>query len=176
MAVFTGKHIRHAVFTSEAHDIIEVCYNHKDEGEEPEYIYTFVPAVLEHPDLKELFNEGYDFERVQKETVINNQQQTIAWRKIIKAEAGVEIEKVKKQYEDKFNELSASGVTDFSAVPVMILQNNANEEYLFKAKIALFELPAIKEIKDTKGKAKIRGSKTLLDLFTAVNELITPKE
>jgi len=176
MAVFTSKHIRHAVFTNELHDTIEVYYNHKEDGEDPEYIFTFLPALADHPDVKDLFAEGYDFERIQKETVINNQAQAMAWRKIIKAQAAGEVEKVKKQYEDKFNELAASGVTDFGAVPVMILENNANEEYLFKAKIALFELPAIKEIKDTKGKAKIRGSKTLLDLFTAVNELITPKE
>lgn len=175
---FTGKQIIRAVYTNESHDTIKVEYytgaNNPDDTSTVGVIY--LPADVNNYMTKALFAEGYDFERIQKETVINNQEQAIAWRKIIKTFAAGEIEKVKKQYEEKFNEMSAAGVTDFSAVPVMILQNNTNDEYLFKAKIALFELPQIKEIKDTKGKAKIRGAKTLLDLFTAVNELITPKE
>ena len=175
---FTGKQIIRAVYTNESHDTIKVEYYNGDTNADgtPTIIPMYISSDPNATYLKALFAEGYDFERVQKETVINNQEQAIAWRKMIKMFAVNEIEKVKKQYDEKFNELAASGVTDFSAVPVMILENNANEEYLFKAKIALFELPAIKEIKDTKGKAKIRGSKTLLDLFTAVNELITPKE
>ena len=175
---FTNKQIVRAVYTNESHDTIKVEYysGDNDANGTPIVSVMYIPADVNNYNTRALFAKGYDFERVQKETVINNQQQAMAWRSIVKSAAAAEIEKVKKQYEEKFNELAASGVTDFSAVPVMILQNNANEEYLFKAKIALFELPAIKEIKDTKGKAKIRGSKTLLDLFTAVNELITPKE
>ena len=174
---FTGKQIIRAVFTNESHDTIKVEYHSSDNADgTPVITPMYIPADVDSYMTKALFAEGYDFERVQKETVINNQQQAMAWRSIIKSAAASEITKVKEQYEAKFNEMSASGVTDFSAVPLMILQNNTNDEYLFKAKIALFELPAIKEIKDTKGKAKIRGSKTLLNLFTAVNELITPKE
>lgn len=178
MTEFAGKEIIRAVYTNEAHDTIVVeFYNGQVNADGSRVIIPmYISSDPNSSNLKALFAEGYDFERIQKETVIHNAEQSIAYRKLLKAAAAEEVEKVKKQYEDKFNELSASGLTDFSAVPAMILQNNTNDEYIFKAKIALFELPAIKEIKDTKGKAKIRGSKTLLDLFTAVNELITPKE
>lgn len=178
MTEFTGKEIAQAVYTNESHDTILVEYYNGEVNADGSRVVVqmYISSDPNASYLKALFAEGYDFERIQKETVINNQRQAIVWRKLIKSAAASEITKVKEQYEAKFNEMSASGITDFSAVPLMILTNNTNEEYLFKAKIALFELPAIKEIKDTKGKAKIRGSKTLLDLFTAINELITPKE
>ena len=175
---FTGKQIIRAVFTNESHDTINVEYwrgDNKPDGS-PVIISMYISADPNSRTAKALFAEGYDLERVQKETVIYNAEQSIAWRKLIKAHATPEIAKIKDQYEAKFNEMTASGVTDFSVVPLMILENNTNDEYLFKAKLALFESPAIKSIKNTKGKAKIRGAKTLLDLFTAVNELITPKE
>lgn len=174
---FTGKQIKTAFFTNEAHDTIEVVYNDAADGEEPHFISVYVPGIdLTNYDLQNLFAEGYSFERIQKETVINNTHQYYVYRRLVKAEAAAEIEKIKKQYEDKYNELSTSGVGDFSSVPLLILNNNADEEYVFKAKLALFESPMIKDIKNVKGKAKVRGAKTLLELFTAVNELIAPKE
>jgi hypothetical protein len=173
---FTGKEIKTAHFTNEAHDTIEVVFNSAEDGEEPKYISVYIPGTdPDNYDVKNLFAEGYSYERIQKETVINNAQQYHLYRRLVKAEAAAEVEKVKKQYEDKFKELTASGVGDFSAVPLMILEHNTNEEYLFKAKIALFESATIKAIKDTKGKAKVRGAKTLLDLFVAVKDLIEPR-
>jgi hypothetical protein len=174
---FTGKEIKAAFFTNEAHDTIEVVYNDAAPDEDPRFISVYIPGIdPNNYDVKNLFAEGYSYERIQKETVINNSQQHFAFRKLVKAEAAAEIEKVKKQFEEKYAEVSASGVSDFGAIPLLILDNNANEEYIFKAKIALFESPLIKGVKNTKGKAKVRGAKTLLDLFSAVNELITPKE
>lgn len=178
MAEFTGKEIARAVYTNEAHDTIRVEYynGQVDAKGSRVVIPVYISSDPNATYLKELFAEGYDFERIQKETVINNHQQVMVWRQMVKAEAAAEIAKIKEQYEAKFNEMSAAGVTDFSAVPLMILDNNTNDEYLFKAKIALFESPLIKGVKNTKAKAKVRGAKTLLDLFVAVNELITPKE
>lgn len=69
MAVFSGKQILYAVFTNNANDTIEVVYNHKNDGEPPEYISVWVPATdPTNFELIGLKDEGWSFERIQRET------------------------------------------------------------------------------------------------------------
>jgi len=50
-----------------------------------------------------------------------------------------------------------------------ILEQNSNEEELFKAKLAIFEIENIKKSKDRELKTAIRKSKTLFELFATLN-------
>jgi hypothetical protein len=80
MAVFTGKQILRAVFTNNTNDTIEVVYNHKEDGEPPEYISVWVPAT--NPTNSELIglkDEGWSFDRIQRETHALLEQQKQAY-------------------------------------------------------------------------------------------------
>jgi len=177
-AEFTGKEIIRAVFTNELHDTINVEYyngDNKPDGS-PVIISMYISSDPNTRYTKALFAEGYDLERVQKETVLYNQQQAFVWKSIIKKAAASEVERVKTQLEEQMNSAISAGIAGTSNLPQVILENNANEEFLFKFKISLFEIPAVKKIRNTKLKQQMRASKTVLDLLTALNQLITPKE
>jgi hypothetical protein len=53
-----------------------------------------------------------------------------------------------------------------------VLENNSDEELLFKSKLAAFELPQIKDIKDRASKQKIRTAKSLMELFGILDLLL----
>lgn len=175
MAEFTGKEIARAVYTNEAHDTIMVeYYNGKvlDDGSRvliPVYISSDPNATY----LKELFAEGYDFERIQRETVINNQQQLMAWRQMVKAEAAIEIAKVKRDYEKKYDRLiSNSGVINKQTLLSAVIESNQTEEILFRTKLEMFDLLEVKKSTSKDIKRKIRNAKSLLELFGILNDIM----
>lgn len=53
-----------------------------------------------------------------------------------------------------------------------IINNNKEEDFIFKVKLAVFEIPEVKKSKSKTLKTKIRKAKTVLELCEIVNKLL----
>ena len=200
MAVFTGKQILRAVFTNNSNDTIEVIYNHKDEGESPEYISVWVPATdPTNYELIGLKEEGWSLERIQRETHAYLEEQKQAhdarmykmveskvkeqleyYYKVVNEEVnarlGVELEdtkqKIAQMYEQRYNEMLDTGPAVTTNVLQAVLDNNTDEDILFKTKLAVFDIQKVKDLKDRATKQKIRTAKSLMELFGALGPVL----
>ena len=192
MAIFSGKQILKAVFTNNANDTIELVYDHKSDGIKPEYISIWIPATdPTNENLIALKEAGWSFERIQKETHENidtmvkarqaqiHQQidakvkeQVDRYYEIIHSETEMTREQIAAAYEQRYAEMINTGPAITTTVFQSVLDNNADEELLFKSKLAAFELPQIKNLKDRAVKQKIRTAKSLMELFGILDSLL----
>ena len=192
MAIFSGKQILKAVFTNNANDTIELVYDHKSDGIKPEYISIWIPATdPTNENLIALKEAGWSFERIQKETHENidmmvkarqaqiHQQidakvkeQVDRYYEIINSETEMTREQIATAYEKRYAEMINTGPAITTTVFQSVLDNNADEELLFKSKLAAFEIPRIKELKDRSSKQKIRTAKSLMELFGILDSLL----
>ena len=192
MAIFSGKQILKAVFTNNANDTIELVYDHKSDGIKPEYISIWIPATdPTNENLIALKEAGWSFERIQKEThenidvmlkarqaQIHNQidakvkEQVDRYYEIINSETEMTREQIATAYEKRYAEMINTGPAITTTVFQSVLDNNADEELLFKSKLAAFEIPRIKELKDRSSKQKIRTAKSLMELFGILDSLL----
>jgi len=192
MAIFSGKQILKAVFTNNANDTIELVYDHKSDGIKPEYISIWIPATdPTNENLIALKEAGWSFERIQKETHENidamlkarqsqiHQQidakvkeQVDRYYEIINGETEMTREQIATAYEQRYAEMINTGPAITTTVFQSVLDNNADEELLFKSKLAAFEIPKIKELKDRASKQKIRTAKSLMELFGILDSLL----
>lgn len=192
MAIFSGKQILKAVFTNNANDTIELVYDHKSDGIKPEYISIWIPATdPTNENLIALKEAGWSFERIQKETHENidvmvkarqaqiHQQidakvkkQVDRYYEIINSETEMTREQIATAYEQRYAEMIKTGPAITTTVFQSVLDNNIDEELLFKSKLAAFELPKIKQLKDRSAKQKIRTAKSLMELFGILDLLL----
>lgn len=192
MAIFSGKQILKAVFTNNANDTIELVYDHKNDGIKPEYISIWIPATdPTNENLIALKEAGWSFERIQKETHENidvmlkaraaqiHQQidakvkeQVDRYYEIINSETEMTREQIAAAYEQRYAEMINTGPAITTSIFQSVLENNADEELLFKSKLAAFELPQIKDLKDRASKQKIRTAKSLMELFGILDSLL----
>ncbi len=271
MAVFTGKQILRAVFTNNTNDTIEVVYNHKEDGEPPEYISVWVPATdPTNSELIGLKDEGWSFDRIQRETHLLLEQQKQAYEarlykvveskvkeqlehyykvvneevhaeanarikeevdryyQIINEEANARIkeevdkyyqivneeanarvkqeldkyyqeadvkvkqnldsyyqeadqkikdarERIAQIYDSRYNEMLDTGPAVTTSILQAVLDNNTDEDVIFKTKLAIFDLQQIKDLKDRALKQKIRTAKTLAELLGALHVALVDK-
>lgn len=192
MAIFSGKQILKAVFTNNANDTIELVYDHKSDNIKPEYISIWIPATdPTNENLIALKEAGWSFERIQKETHENidvmlkarsaqiHQQidakvkeQVDRYYELINSETEMTREQIAAAYEQRYAEMINTGPAITTTVFQSVLDNNADEELLFKSKLAAFELPQIKNLKDRAAKQKIRTAKSLMELFGILDLLL----
>ena len=192
MAIFSGKQILKAVFTNNANDTIELVYDHKSDNIKPEYISIWIPATdPTNENLIALKEAGWSFERIQKETHENidvmlkarsaqiHQQidakvkeQVDRYYELINSETEMTREQIAAAYEQRYAEMINTGPAITTTVFQSVLDNNADEELLFKSKLAAFEIPQIKELKDRAAKQKIRTAKSLMELFGILDSLL----
>lgn len=106
-ADFSGKEIIRAVFASPSHENIMIEYYTGAINSDGTRVITkfYVPADINHSTTKALFAEGYDFERIQKETIIFNSEQSMVYKRLIKSEAQHEIQRIKIDHEKKLEEV-----------------------------------------------------------------------
>jgi hypothetical protein len=192
MAIFSGKQILKAVFTNNANDTIELVYDHKSDNIKPEYISIWIPATdPTNENLIALKEAGWSFERIQKETHENidvmlkarsaqiHQQidakvkeQVDRYYELINSETEMTREQIAAAYEQRYAEMINTGPAITTTVFQSVLDNNADEELLFKSKLAAFEIPQIKELKDRAAKQKNRTAKSLMELFGILDSLL----
>jgi len=171
---FNGKQIVEAFYTNEAHDTIQIIYNdNEDLTAEPSYVTMYIPGTdPDNYDLKNLFAEGYDYERIQKETILHNQEQATIWRQIIRSQSQQDLEKIKAEYQEKYDHWLDQGPAINSSILQAVMDNNVEEEALFRSKLASFELPDIKAKATKEDKQKIRTAKSMLELFAVLHNVL----
>jgi len=192
MAIFSGKQILKAVFTNNANDTIELVYDHKSDGIKPEYISIWIPATdPTNENLIALKEAGWSFERIQRETHENidamvkarqlqiHQQidakvkeQVDKYYEVINTETAMTREQIAAAYEQRYAEMINTGPAITTTIFQSVLDNNIDEELLFKSKLAAFEIPKIKGLKDRAAKQRIRTAKSLMELFGVLNSLL----
>ena len=163
---FDDKQIIDAFFTSEANDTIEVLYR-ADEDVTTTAIY--VPSDPTHYMMKALVERGFTSEKIVENTIRRKKLESALWTQAYKRYAAEEVKVIKGQYQAKLDEILASNTSQVTDVLQAVLQNNTNEDMLFKAKLAIFDMPEIKILKDRNLKQAIRVSKTFIQLFAALD-------
>lgn len=171
-APFTGKPIFDAYFTNEANDTVEVVYNDGTE-DQPIMISVFVPATLsDHYMMKALIDAGFDYEQIAVNTVNRKRYESAMWNTIIKRAAAEEIRQIKQDYQTKLNEFMTANVVGSGDIIGAILKHNNDKDALFHAKLAVFDLPEIKNIKDRAIKQRIRTAQSFLFLVKELADII----
>ncbi len=166
---FKGR-IVNARFSNEKNDTIEVTYLYNDQ-----IIPFYLSVDPTHPAFKALLEEGWDIERVQKATVEFNRAQSRNMNNIIEtmlSDYKKELRKTfQKELDRRIGEMREDEVTK-SQIFKAVIDNNKDEEVIFKVKLAIFDLPEIKSLKDRAGKMKLRKAKTLIQTLATFEELL----
>lgn len=173
MTSFNNK-ISTVRFTNEEHDTIEVVYD-QSINDTPDFVTHYLEVDFSHPDFLSLEESGWDLERIQKFTISYNQQQGEAWREIVKFHAAEDVKGIKEDFNNKIENMKEE-VVKSSAIIKAVISNNDDEETVFKAKLEIFELDAVKSLKDRNKKMSIRKSKSLLELLSNLNEIYNTKD
>ena len=171
-APFTGKPILEAYFTNEANDTIQVVYN-EGTAEAPQLIAVYVPATdFNHYMLKALLAEGFDFEMIARMTINRKRLESAMWTTVYKKYADEEIKAIKQEYKLKLDELSVPSVVTSGDILTAVMKHNTDTDALFRAKLAVFELPEVKALKDRALKQQIRTAKTFMQLFAVLKDVL----
>lgn len=169
MPIFSGKIIR-SRFTNELNDTIEILFEHN--GQAHPYYIAVDPT---HPNFKALEAEGWDIERIQKETVEFNRAQSRAYNQLIDSQLENHKKDLRKEFEKELNRR----IGEFREAEVVksqlfktVIDSNEDEEIIFKIKLAIFDLPKMKALKDREGKMRLRKAKTVIKTLAIFEELM----
>ncbi len=167
MSILANYKIIYARFTNPQHDTIEVLY--EDEGVSRPY---YVPALdNKHDDVKYLAANGWDFEAILGATGDYQQGEKKALLRIYKSLAAEEVNRLETEMKEKIEKLKQQEL-EKSSIITAIVSNNDDDEAVFRAKLAVFELPKVKASKDKKLKGAIRKANTLLELISLTSKYI----
>lgn len=174
MSIVFKDRIETVRFTTEKNDTIEVTYR-MDDGVIASY---YLPVDATDYSFQMLLEEGWDIEKIQKSTIEFNRAQSRAYNQLIDAKLEDYKKDLRKEFQKKLNEtLLASQATTIekSMIFKSVMENNTDEETVFKIKLALFETPELKQLKDRAAKLNIRKAKTIIEVFAAYHEAMKEK-
>ena len=130
----------------------------------------------EHDDYKALINNGWDLERIQKETLAVNQANYTVFRQAMYNEFRDELTRLKRKHAAELGEVlknknaDSNNGSDNSDVNIIkdILSNNLNQDMLFKTKLYVLEkYTTISKAKKT----NIRKAETLIKLISLLGDI-----
>jgi hypothetical protein len=162
--MFTKENVISAKLINEEHTTIEVV--HTIEGDDKAHSY-----ILEYdkdcPNIQALAKAGWDLERVTEETVAYKRDTSRMHNESIQAAAQQWLE------ENPPEEVIIERIENIKVDDIIgaIMSKNEDEDSLFRAKLAVMELPAAKASKKTKVKQDIRKAKSLIELISNINKL-----
>lgn len=160
---YADKELISVRYTSPAHDVVAIEY--VDPNDENNTLNDMCGIDdISHPDVVSILESGWSMERIQKETVDYNQKEATAHKEILRYMAQDEIAALEEKYVARIEELETSqGLEEADIVNVVI--GNTDDDVLFKAKLAAFELEKVQKSKSKTLKSDIRGAETLIKLF-----------
>lgn len=171
MKIFEDKKIARVVYTNPSHDTIEVLYD--PDGTGKSFTSYYIPTDnLEHETLNELFDLGYTFEKILVDTKEHNQKLVDMFHGVHRKYAELELKKQMKSYERQIETAIVSDTITKTNLISTILEFNADEEFLFRTKLAIFDIPEIKNSKNRELKQRLRISKSLLELISTLSETL----
>ena len=155
MAIFSGKIIE-AYYTNNDNDTIEVIYK---EGDTATAFY--LPVDYENVNYKDLIAE-YSSEKISQSTLNRNQVYAKQIRDLVNAQKSAVANKTHKTNIEDFTK----GIIEFDD------KNKLHLDIMFAFKVRIFELEQVKKNKNNELKAKIRKSKTPLEILKYYSEII----
>ena len=160
-AIFSDNIIT-AYYFNEDYTTIEVLYNIKDK------IHSYIlEADPNNPDYKALVAEGWDVDKLAKDTEQYKKEQSTDFNNAIQTSVDIILKQTKMSIDP------VKSVRDISGDMFnIILEKNTDKDMLFKFKLWALELDDIK--KSTKAvKTKIRKAKSLLEGMSIIASLIS---
>ena len=142
-------------------DEMEERYQKYNDDLEEQYRKYNAEVELRYADYNIEMEERYKQHHTETETVWNEK-----FKKMIELK---DLEQGKLQSFAEVKKAAERSVMKSSQIIEAILKQNKDEEALFKAKLAIFEIKEVKESKDKELKTAVRKAKTLLELFATIN-------
>ena len=167
---FEDKEVFNVFFMNEAHDTVEVHWSDPNEKEKKLRLYQLDFTDLDHPDVRSIIAKGFTAEKIQKDTIEENQAQAKAFKDTLRFMAGVEMEEMEAKYKERIADLERTqGMDAAQIVPLVV--NNTDDDVLFKAKLAAFELDKVEKSRSKTLKSDIRQAESLIKLFGILAKL-----
>jgi len=162
--MFTKKNVITARFINEEYTTIEVLHTIKDDEKSRAYILEY---DKDSEDFQDLEKAGWDLERVTEETMTYKREASRIHNESIAAAAQQWLE-ANPPEEVVIERIENIKVDDIIGA---LMSKNEDEDSLFRAKLAVMELPAAKASKSTKVKQDIRKAKSLIELISNISKL-----
>lgn len=160
--MFTKKNVITARFINEGHTTIEVLHTIKGDEKAHAYILEYDKDSADYQDLEKA---GWDLERIQEETAGYKRAASLQHDTAVAAAA---------QQWLKENPTTVENIVNVPVTDIIgsIIDKNEDEDTIFKAKLAIMELDAVKKSKATKIKQEIRKAKTLIEVVSYLQKVM----
>lgn len=160
--MFTKKNVITARFINDGHTTIEVLHTIKGDEKAHAYILEYDKDSADYQDLEKA---GWDLERIQEETAGYKRAASLQHDTAVAAAA---------QQWLKENPTTVENVVNVPVTDIIgsIIDKNEDEDTVFKAKLAIMELDAVKKSKATKLKQEIRKAKTLIEVVSYLQKVM----
>ena len=160
--MFTKKNVITARFINDGHTTIEVLHTIKGDEKAHAYILEYDKDSADYQDLEKA---GWDLERIQEETAGYKRAASLQHDTAVAAAA---------QQWLKENPTTVENVVNVPVTDIIgsIIDKNEDEDTVFKAKLAIMELDAVKKSKATKIKQEIRKAKTLIEVVSYLQKVM----
>ena len=160
--MFTKKNVITARFINDGHTTIEVLHTIKGDEKAHAYILEYDKDSADYQDLEKA---GWDLERIQEETAGYKRAASLQHDTAVAAAA---------QQWLKENPTTVENVVNVPVTDIIgsIIDKNEDEDTIFKAKLAIMELDAVKKSKATKIKQEIRKAKTLIEVVSYLQKVM----
>jgi len=160
--MFTKKNVITARFINDGHTTIEVLHTIKGDEKAHAYILEYDKDSADYQDLEKA---GWDLERIQEETAGYKRAASLQHDTAVAAAA---------QQWLKENPTTIENIVNVPVTDIIgsIIDKNEDEDTVFKAKLAIMELDAVKKSKATKLKQEIRKAKTLIEVVSYLQKVM----
>ena len=162
--MFTKKNVITARFINDSHTTVEVVHTIKGDDKAHAYFFEYDKDCDE---MKQLDKAGWDLETLTDETMAYKREASRIHDSAIES-AAMEWLKQNPPEEVVIERIENIKVDDIIGA---LMSKNEDEDSLFRAKLAVMELPAAKVSKSTKVKQDIRKAKSLIELISNISKL-----
>ena len=162
--MFTKKNVITARFINDSHTTVEVVHTIKGDDKAHAYFFEYDKDCDE---MKQLDKAGWNLETLTDETMAYKREASRMHDESVAAAAQQWLE-ANPPEEVVIERIENTKVDDIIGA---LMSKNEDEDSLFRAKLAVMELPAAKASKKTKVKQDIRKAKSLIELISNISKL-----
>ena len=162
--MFTKKNVITARFINDSHTTVEVVHTIKGDDKAHAYFFEYDKDCDE---MKQLDKAGWNLETLTDETMAYKREASRVHDELIQTAAQQWLE-ANPPEEVVIERIENIKVDDIIGA---LMSKNEDEDSLFRAKLAVMELPAAKASKKPKVKQDIRKAKSLIELISNISKL-----
>jgi len=168
MSILLENTVRSVKFDNPEHTMISVILQAADGTN---FEYNIDALDREHEDFVILTGDlGWTTEAIAKETHEVNKANYAVLKQAMHDEYKLEIERRLEALKEQLASQPDPKVNSTVDIMTLVMDNNTNEDLLFKFKLDLFDITEVSKLSKT-AKTKIRQAKSLMELFGAVSNV-----